>query len=108
MPAAKKASKSPAKAAAAPAKKSASKRAMSDAHKQALAEGRTQGRAVRTYLEALESHKPKRGRKRTPESIAKRLDQIANQLETADPIRRLSLVQEQIDLEEERHALEQT
>ncbi len=48
-------------------------RTMSDEHKAALAEGREQGGVVRRYLEALESHRPKRGRKRTPESIAKRL-----------------------------------
>ena len=49
---------------------------MSDAHKAALAEGREQGRAVRAYLDAVEANAPKRGRKRTPESIAKRLDAI--------------------------------
>ena len=50
------------------------KTAMSDAHKAALAQGRAAGnRAVRNYLEALEAHKPKRGRKRTPDSIKKRL-----------------------------------
>lgn len=41
------------------------RRAMSDEHKAALAEGRDQGRAVRRYLDALEQHRPKRGRKRT-------------------------------------------
>ena len=46
---------------------------MSDEHKAALAEGRTQGRAVRNYLDALEATKPKRGRKRTPDSVKKRL-----------------------------------
>ena len=49
---------------------------MSDSHKAALAEGREQGRAVRRYLEALEAHKPKRGRKRTPDSVQKRLAAI--------------------------------
>jgi hypothetical protein len=42
---------------------------MSDEHKAALAEGRNQGRAVRRYLEALDAHKPRRGRKRTTESM---------------------------------------
>ena len=46
-----------------------------------LAEGRDQGRAVRRYLEALEAHKPKRGRKRTPESVQKRLATIDEQAE---------------------------
>ena len=49
---------------------------MSDEHKAALAEAREQGRVVRRYLETLESHRPKRGRKRTPESITKRLAAI--------------------------------
>lgn len=74
---------------------------MSDSHKQALAEGREQGRAVRRYLEALEAHKPKRGRKRTPESIQKRLAMIDQKLPSADPLSRLQLVQERMDLEQE-------
>ena len=74
---------------------------MSAEHKAALAEGRTQSKAVRRYLEALEAHKPKRGRKRTPESIKKRLDTIESQLESADPLKRLQLVQERMDLTNE-------
>ena len=74
---------------------------MSDQHKAALAEGRDQGRAVRRYLEALESTKPRRGRKRTPESIQKRLAAIEEQLGSADPLSRVHLVQERIDLEQE-------
>lgn len=70
---------------------------MSDAHKAALAEGRNQGRAVRVYLEALESSKPKRGRKRTPETITKRLAAIEADLPTADPVKRLQLIQERMD-----------
>lgn len=83
-------------------------RTMSDEHKAALAEGRSQGRAVRRYLEALEANKPKRGRKRTPESIQKRLDKIATELEAADPLKRLQLTQEQIDLEAELAASSST
>src|ERR1700689_982496 len=44
---------------------------MSQAHKEALAIGREEGRAVRRYLEALEAHRPKRGRKRSQETIQK-------------------------------------
>ena len=47
------------------AKSPRKKTAMSDAHKAALAKGREEGRVVRRYLEALESTKPRRGRKRT-------------------------------------------
>jgi hypothetical protein len=71
---------------------------MTDEHKQALAEGRELGRAVRDYLEALEAHKPKRGRKRTPESVKKRLEVIEKQLPDASPIKKVELVQERRDL----------
>ncbi len=74
---------------------------MSDSHKAALAEGRDQGRAVRRYLEALEAHKPKRGRKRTPESVQKRLAAIDQKLGDADALSRLHLVQERMNLENE-------
>lgn len=70
-------------------------------HKAALAEGRAQGRAVRRYLEALDAHKPKRGRKRTPESMQSRLERLDTEIETADPLKRLQLVQERIDLQAE-------
>ena len=74
---------------------------MSDEHKAALAEGRAQGRAIRAYLEALDAHRPKRGRKRTPDGMRKRLQRIDAEIESADPMRRLHLVQERMDLEEE-------
>jgi hypothetical protein len=74
---------------------------MSDEHKAALALGREQGRAVRRYLEALEAHRPKRGRKRTPESIQRRLAEIEKRLETADPLSRLQLRQERMNLQGE-------
>lgn len=74
---------------------------MTDEHKQALAIGREQGRAVRRYLEALDAHRPKRGRKRTPDSINRRLTDIDVKLETADPLSRLQLVQERMNLQDE-------
>ena len=81
------------------------KREVTPEHKAAMAEGRTQSRAIGAYLEALESHKPKRGRKRTSESIDKRLAAIATSLESASPIKRLSLVQEQLDLLAEKDSM---
>lgn len=77
------------------------KNPISDAHKAAMAAGRTEGRVVREYLEALRSNKPKRGRKRTPESITARLTAITAELADADPIRELELVQEKLNLETE-------
>ena len=81
---------------------------MSNEHKAALAEGRDQGRAVRRYLEALEANKPKRGRKRSPDSMKKRLDAVENELASADPLKRLHLVQERLDLQAALEASEAT
>lgn len=88
----------------APAKTKRTKSPMSDEHKEALAAGRDQGRSVRRYLEALELHRPKRGRKRTPESIQKRLSTIEAMIDGADPLTRLQLVQERMNLQEELEA----
>lgn len=81
---------------------------MSDEHKAALAKGRMEGRIVRDYLEGLRATKPKRGRKRTPESIAKRLEAVEAELDTASPIEELLLVQERRDLEAELAAKSNT
>lgn len=79
---------------------------MSDEHKAALAEGRAEGRIVRDYLEGLRSTKPRRGRKRTPESIAARLDKIEAELAGASAIEELQLVQERRDLRAELDAMD--
>lgn len=71
-----------------------------------MAEGRIQSRPIAAYLDALQKHKPKRGRKRTPDSIDRRMNSIDNQLESANQIKRLSLIQERIDLLKEREALQ--
>lgn len=84
----------------------AAQREMTEEHKAALAEGRRQGAAVRRYLEALEQYRPKRGRKRTPESIRAKLDQINGEIDDADPVKKLQLIQDRIDLESELDALE--
>ena len=57
-------------------------RGMSDQHKEALATGRNQSRAVKAYLAALKSNKPKRGRKRTAES--KELQTIGNDVDLSE------------------------
>jgi hypothetical protein len=74
---------------------------MSSDHKAALAKGREQARAVRSYLEALRSNRPKRGRKRTPASIEKRVGEIDAEYESASALRALNLLQERKDLEAE-------
>jgi hypothetical protein len=79
---------------------------MSNEHKAALAEGRDQGRAVRRYLEALEANKPRRGRKRSPESLKKRLVAIESEIASADPLKRVHLVQERADVQDALDASE--
>ena len=74
---------------------------MTDAHKAALAKGRTESQAVRLYLEALRANKPVRGRRRTPDSIAKRLATIEAERAAADAVKELRLVQERLNLEAE-------
>jgi hypothetical protein len=86
----------------------APKSKMTDEHKAALAAGRAEGRAVRAYLEALDQHRPKRGRKRTPDSVNARLAKIDSELVSADPMTRLSLVQERLDLLAELESLTTT
>jgi hypothetical protein len=62
--------------------------------------------AVRRYLEALDANKPRRGRKRTPDSIKKRLDAIESSLASAGALQRLALVQERLDLSDELEAMD--
>jgi hypothetical protein len=88
------------------AKASGQRSPMSDDHKAALAEGRDQGRAVRNYLEALDANRPKRGRKRTPDSIKKRLVAIDEKLAAADALQRLHLLQERSDLSTELESMD--
>lgn len=71
---------------------------MTKAHKQALAAGRAEGKIVRDYLEALKRTKLKRGRKRTPESIKRRLNTIKNEFENVDAVTQLKYAQERLDL----------
>jgi hypothetical protein len=77
------------------------KNPLSDQHKAAMAAGRTEGRAVREYLDALRSNKPKRGRKRTPDSINARLARIEEELMEAEPLDELRLLQERRNLTRE-------
>jgi hypothetical protein len=74
---------------------------MSDSHKAAMERGRAEGRVVRDYLEALRSSKPKRGRKRTADSINARLAKIEDELTDASAIDELQLLQERRDLQAE-------
>ena len=77
------------------------RRPMSSQHKKALAQGREQGRTIRRYLDALARQRPKRGRRRTPESINRQLRETIDQLATARSLARVELLQRRIDLEAE-------
>ena len=80
---------------------------VTDEHKVAMAVGRSEGRAVRAYLEALDANRPKRGRKRTAESIQKRLLAIDDEVAAADALTRVNLIQERMDLHDEAANLSQ-
>lgn len=77
------------------------RKAMSATHKKAMAEGRNQAQVVKAYLDALEQNRPRRGRKRTPDSVKRRLAAIETELADASSLKRLQLVQERRDLEAE-------
>lgn len=74
-------------------------RQMTDEHKAANAKARSENKVVGAYLDALESNRPRPGRRRTAESMRNRIEAIGEALESATPIRRVQLVQERIDLE---------
>src|SRR3954464_8085046 len=104
MPPAKKATKAarkPTKAArkATPTARKSAKKQMSSAHKSALAEGREASRHVRAYLDALETNRPKRGRRLDPASVKKRIALIDEQLERAGGFERLNLLADRASLE---------
>lgn len=72
--------------------------AMSDEHKAALAEGRRQSRALKRYLEALGARRP--GRPVTPETLTARLERVEVRIAAeTDPLKRLDLIQQRIDIE---------
>lgn len=86
-------------------------RQMTEAHRQAVQAARIENRAVAAYLEAIEhnknlheQHRPKRGRRRTKESMQMRLDEIAGAIAGASPLKRVLLIQERMDLQRELDA----
>lgn len=81
---------------------------MTQDHKDALAKGRTEGRIVREYLEGLRATKPKRGRKRTADTVRNRLEAVQAELLEASPMDELLLIQERKDLEAELEAMQNT
>src|SRR4051812_21763979 len=80
-------------------KRAVSRSRMTPEHKAALAHGREQGRMIRVYLEAVERERPRRGRKKSTTNLAPRLAAIDEALPTADPLTRVKLIQERMDIE---------
>ncbi len=68
---------------------------------------KTEVAAVRDYLKALEQNAPRRGRRRTPESVKRQLAVLEGEMEGASVTKRLGLIQERIDLEADLEALQQ-
>jgi hypothetical protein len=86
---------------------------LSDDHKAALVAGRAEARIVRDYLTALREHRPRPGRKRTPESVRQRLQDVEEELakdptEADDPLLVLELIQARIDLTAELAGFERS
>lgn len=78
---------------------------MTDEHKKALAEGRQQARAIRSYLEALQQRRP--GRPVTPDTLRAKLARIESSLQTTgDVLDRVDLIQQRIDTEAALEAAE--
>lgn len=74
--------------------------AMTQAHKDALAQGRREARAVKSYLEALGARRP--GRPVTVESVKKRLEGIEQKIaEEENELKKVDLIQSRLDAEEQ-------
>ena len=68
---------------------------------------RRRGTCART-LEALAANKPKRGRKRTKETVQRQLDEVSAQIGPAAGLSKLELAQRRIDLAAELEAFDVT
>lgn len=80
---------------------------MSEEHKAAIAAGRVEATAVRDYLEALESAKPKPGRRTSPEKLQARRDELNAELSsgTLKPIKKLEAMQAVRNIDAQLEAL---
>ncbi len=73
---------------------------MSQEHKYALAQGRLEARAIKSYLKALDGRKP--GRPVTRESLEKRLATTTEKIESEeDPLKKVELMQTRLDIEDQ-------
>ena len=80
---------------------------MTQEHKEALARGRREARAIKAYLNALESRKP--GRPISKESLQKRLEKVNEKLDAVDnPLETVDLIQSKLDIETALSKVENT
>jgi hypothetical protein len=78
---------------------------MSEEHKAALAQGRKEARAIKSYLKALSNKRP--GRPVTKESLDKRLQTVQRKIEESDnPLDKVDLIQSKLDIEDALAELE--
>lgn len=66
---------------------------------------RTETAIVRRYLSALNEEKPRRGRRKTAESVQRRMDYIRANLADANPLTKVHLHQELIDCKKDLEQL---
>jgi hypothetical protein len=76
------------------------KRTVTAAHKEAMAAGRESARAVNAYLTALDSNRPKRGRKVSVETLEARLTDARVKADSKIGTSKLLALQEIADLEQ--------
>lgn len=88
------------------APRSSKSKGMSAEHKAALAHGRQEGNVVRAYLDALDAHKPKRGRKVSPDDVRSRITAIEEEIKETRGGKKLDLVQARRNAEMQLEELE--
>jgi len=81
---------------------------MSDEHKAAIAAGRIEVAAVRDYLEALESNRPKPGRRLSPEKLQERRAELQVELASGalKAMKKLEAMQAVRDIEAQLEAMQ--
>jgi hypothetical protein len=71
---------------------------MSKEHKEALARGRKEARAVKSYLKAIDARSG--GRQPSKETLRNRLDKVNEKIDaTDDPLKTVDLLQSKLDIE---------
>lgn len=72
----------------------------------ATAASRAETKAINEYLQYLETAKPRRGRKRNPTNLKNQIAALDTKLAQAHGVRKLSLLQKRLDLQDELNRLQ--